>query len=91
MQVEASMPLKTVIPMERRAAAPAPVANTRGSTPRMKAIDVITIGRKRVRAASTAAASMASPSSSRSSRANSTMRIAFLLDSAISRTRPIWV
>src|SRR6476469_6652402 len=51
MQVDASMPLNTVMPIDLRAAAPAPVANTRGSTPRMKAIDVITMGRKRFRAA----------------------------------------
>jgi hypothetical protein len=58
MQVEASMPLKTVIPIERGAAAPAPVAKTRGSTPRMKAIDVIRIGQiTRARAGARANAS----------------------------------
>src|SRR5262249_42251682 len=54
-QVEASMPLNTVIPIDLRALAPAPVATTRGATPRMKANDVIRIGRRRARAASTAA------------------------------------
>ena len=53
-QVDAIMPLKTLMPRERRALAPAPVARTNGSTPRMKANDVIRIGRNRVRAASTA-------------------------------------
>ncbi len=35
--VEATMPPATVVPMELRPAAPAPVARARGSTPRMKA------------------------------------------------------
>jgi hypothetical protein len=49
-QVEAIMPLKTLIPRERRALAPAPVASTRGKTPRMKAKEVMRIGRILVRA-----------------------------------------
>ena len=48
--VEASMPPATVVPTELRAAAPAPVAYASGSTPRMKAIEVIRIGRSRMRA-----------------------------------------
>ena len=51
-QVDASMPVNTVIPIDTRALAPAPLASTSGTTPRMKANDVITIGRKRARAAS---------------------------------------
>ena len=47
------MPLNA-IPMEARAAAP-PLASTSGTTPRMKAKEVMMIGRKRLRAASTAA------------------------------------
>ena len=39
------IPPSTVNPMVRRATAPAPVASTSGITPRIKAIDVITIGR----------------------------------------------
>ena len=44
------MPLKTVMPMDLRAEAPAPVARTSGATPRMNANDVIRMGRKRARA-----------------------------------------
>src|SRR5436190_3382273 len=87
-QVEAIMPVNTVMPMEMRALAPAPLASTSGSTPRIKANEVITMGRKRARAASTAASKIALPSA-RCSRANSTMRMAFLADSAISSTSPI--
>ena len=46
-QVEAIMPLNTQMPSETRAAAPAPVAVTSGTTPRMNANEVIRIGRKR--------------------------------------------
>ena len=84
------MPVNTVMPIEARALAPAPVASTSGSTPRMKANEVIRIGRKRARAASTAASTIDLPSA-RNSRANSTIRIAFFADSAISSTMPIWV
>ena len=52
------MPLKTAIPIEARAEAPAPRASTSGSTPRIKAKEVITMGRKRLCAASTAASVM---------------------------------
>jgi hypothetical protein len=45
------MPPITPTPIAHWLAAPAPLANARGSTPRMKAMDVITIGRKRKRAA----------------------------------------
>lgn len=41
-QVDAIMPEKTVIPIDFRALAPAPVARTSGSTPRMNAKDVRT-------------------------------------------------
>jgi hypothetical protein len=44
------MPVNTVMPIDTRALAPAPLASTSGTTPRMKANDVITIGRKRARA-----------------------------------------
>jgi hypothetical protein len=59
--VEAIMPPKTVVPTECRPACRAPVASTSGSTPRMKANDVIRIGRRRMRAASTAASTIGSP------------------------------
>ena len=50
------MPLNTDSPSDARELAPAPVAVTSGTTPRMNANDVIRMGRNRVRAASTAAA-----------------------------------
>ena len=84
------MPPNTAMPIERRAAAPAPVARTSGNTPRMKANEVMTIGRNRSRAASTAASRIGLPSS-RCWRAYSTIRMPFLLPSAISRMMPIWV
>ena len=83
------MPENTVMPIDLRALAPAPVASTSGATPRMKANEVIRIGRKRARAASTAD-SRSTCLASCSSRATSTIRMAFLADSAISRIRPIW-
>src|SRR5438067_1115858 len=49
------MPLKTAVPSERRISAPAPCAITNGTTPRMKAKDVIRIGRSRSLHASTVA------------------------------------
>jgi hypothetical protein len=84
------MPLNTVMPIERRALAPAPVANTSGSTPRMKANEVMMIGRKRTRAAAITASAASAPAAW-CSRATSTIRIAFLADSAISSTSPICV
>src|SRR5215213_9672685 len=89
-QVEAIMPVNTVMPIDLRALAPAPVAITSGTTERMKAIEVIRIGRKRARAASTADWAIGWPSLMCRSRATSTIRIAFLADSAISRIKPIW-
>ena len=89
-RVEASMPPKTTVPSDCWLAAPAPLAVTSGTTPRMKANEVMTIGRNRRCVASTAASTMSLPSA-RSSRANSTTRMAFLAASAIISTRPIWV
>ena len=45
--VEAIMPPNTAVPRARCPAAPAPSAISSGTTPRMKANEVITIGRKR--------------------------------------------
>lgn len=53
----------------------------------MKAMEVITIGRRRKRQASSAASTMPLPCIS-SSRANSTIRIAFLHARPINTTRP---
>ena len=88
-KVEATMPPATVVPMELRPAAPAPVAKARGRTPRMNARDVIRIGRRRIRADSTAASTMERPRP-RSCSANSTMRIEFFAASPMSRIRPTW-
>ena len=55
-----------------------------------KASDVIRIGRRRRRLASIAACTGVRPANS-SSRANSTIRMAFFADSPTSTMRPIWV
>ena len=75
--------------MSRLAAEPGPEANRRGSSPSMKASDVITIGRKRSLAAVRAACTASTPLST-SSLANSTMRMAFFATRPTSITRPIW-
>ena len=83
------IPKNTPVPMFWRLALPGPVANTRGSMPRMKARDVITIGLNLRCAAVTAASSIGFPFST-SSLANSTMRMAFFATSPTSITSPIW-
>ena len=75
--VAATMPPNTVNPIVRLATAPAPVANTSGITPRINAIDVISMGRKRRLTASRVDLMSSSPWSTRSL-ANSTIRMAFL-------------
>ena len=50
------MPENTAVPSVWRGSAPAPTAQTSGTTPKMKASEVIRIGRSRSRAASTATA-----------------------------------
>ena len=55
MKVAASIPPTTPVPIERRAAAPAPVDTISGITPSTKASEVMMIGRKRRRAACSAA------------------------------------
>ncbi len=88
MPVAASMPPMTTVPRIRRETAPEPVAVQSGTQPRMKANEVIKIGRNRMRAP-VSAASMRDLPFSYSSRANSTMRIAFLAARPMSITRPI--
>ena len=61
-----------------------------GTTPAMNAKEVIRIGRSLIRAASSAAWKRSCPFLSRS-RANSTIRIAFLHASPTRTSRPIWV
>ncbi len=89
MNVAASMPPITPVPIEWRAPAPAPVDSASGNTPRMNASDVMTIGRKRRRAASIAASVSDLPSSRCMCAANSTIRIAFFAASPTSVTSPI--
>src|SRR5690606_15392602 len=55
MKVAANIPPRTPVPIECREAAPAPLEIASGTTPRMKASEVMTIGRRRSRAASSAA------------------------------------
>ena len=84
------MPLKTATPSDCRISAPAPWAKSRGTTPRMKAIEVMMIGRSRSRQASSVASRIGLPRPW-ISLANWTIRIEFLLASPTSTTRPIWV
>ncbi len=88
MTLAAAIPPITVVPMIWRATAPAPLAVHRGTHPRMKANEVIRIGRRRRRAPSRAASASGLPFSN-SSLANSTIRIAFFAARPISITRPI--
>ena len=55
------MPPKTTVPMACWLAAPAPPADSNGTTPKMKAKEVMTMGRKRRRVASIAASVMDRP------------------------------
>ena len=61
MNVDATMPPITPVPMAFRAAAPAPLAVASGRTPRIKVYAVIRMGRRRSRAASIAASAMLRP------------------------------
>ena len=90
MTVAADMPAKTAVPSDHRDAEPAPVAIISGTTPRMKANDVMRIGRNRSLAPSIAASTIDRPSFSCFAFANSTIRMAFLAASPRSMTRPIW-
>ncbi len=81
------MPPITPVPMARWLAEPAPDDTTSGSTPRMKANEVIRIGRKRRWHAASVASTRLLPCACRSF-ANSMIRIAFLADSPITAIRP---
>src|ERR1051325_2528152 len=82
-------PPRTRVPADRRAPAPAPVEKASGITPRMKASEVMRIGRKRSLAASTAAAEADSPCSCFIT-AYSTIRMACFAARPSSVTSPIW-
>jgi len=89
MAVAASIPPMTVVPMICRATEPAPVAKNKGTHPRMKAKEVIKIGRS-LSLAPASAASMRGLPFSYSALANSTIRMAFLAARPINITSPIW-
>jgi len=59
--VPIARPVEMTSPIANREAAPAPLANTSGSTPKTMAAVVIKIGRSRVPAAATIAACFAFP------------------------------
>ena len=52
------MPKNTAVPRDWRISAPAPTAHTSGMTPKMNESEVMTMGRKRTRAAWRAASEM---------------------------------
>src|SRR6185312_896268 len=84
-------PVKITKPMSWRPAAPAPPANTSGTTPSTMAMVVIRIGRKRTAAASSIASRLLYPCSRCNWLANSTIRMPCLLIRPTSVTRPTWV
>ena len=81
------MPLTSTMPMELRAAAPAPVTSVSGKLPAMVATVVISTGRSRSMAASRMACGFVRPRRW-SWLANSTMRMPFLEISPTSVIRP---
>ena len=83
-----AIPNTTAAPRAMRLSAPAPVANSKGITPNTKAKDVIKIGLNRTCPASYAASLIEFPSALKS-RANSTIRIPFFAERAISKIIPI--
>src|SRR6516165_10182518 len=87
--VALSMPPTTAVPMAMRLAAPAPVATASGNVPKMKAIEVMRMGRNRSCAACKAASAKDAPCSKKA-RANSTMRMAFLVASPMVVNSPTW-
>ena len=84
------MPATTALPMDTRAPAPGPVATASGRQPRMNANEVIRIGRRRRRDASTAASTTPMPFSI-FILAYSTIKIAFLAARPISIIKPICI
>ncbi len=82
------MPPNTPVPSACCVSELAPDAMTKGTTPQVKAREVIRIGRKRSLAAATVASTKLIPSSL-SILANSTIKIAFLAERPIIVIRPI--
>ena len=83
------MPPITPVPMARWLAPPAPVDVARGTTPSVKASEVMMIGRNRRCAAASADSSALRPCACRSF-ANSMIRIAFFADKPMMVIRPTW-
>ncbi|MNZ85505.1 hypothetical protein D3C78_1042990 [compost metagenome] len=81
------MPPITPVPIACWLAELAPLAIASGTTPRMNASEVMTIGRRRRRAACTVASTRSWPSSTRLL-ANSMIRMAFFADRPIRVIRP---
>ena len=77
----------TPVPMAWRLLAPAPVEIAKGNTPPTNAIEVIRMGRKRSRQASSVASTNSLPCDC-SSRANSMIRMAFLAESPMMAISP---
>ncbi len=80
---------QTPMPMEISPFAPAPVEKINGSMPKIITVAVITIGRKRKRAAASAAAVMERPFSRLSFTATSVSNIAVFANMPMSITRPV--
>ena len=87
--VPVSMPPTTPVPMARWLAEPAPVARNSGTTPSVKAMEVMMMGRNRRWAAASAASTTLLPWACRSL-ANSMIRMAFLADSPMMVISPTW-
>lgn len=81
-------PAHYTVPTAFCAPEPAPVLITSGITPRINANEVIRIGRKRIRTASSVASIRPLPSLSIKSLANSTISIAFFADKPMVVSRP---
>ncbi len=85
---ELASPPITTVPSERRDADPASSASASGNMPAIMETVVMTIGRKRSRAACLMAAAFSSPANTFTS-AKSTRRMPFLLTRPTSMTVPI--
>lgn len=86
--VAVTIPPITPVPTAFCAPEPAPELITSGITPRINAVDVIRIGRRRIRTASSVASIRPLPSFSIRSLANSTISIAFFADKPMVVSRP---
>jgi hypothetical protein len=84
-----SMPPITPVPMACWLPEPAPLEIARGRTPKMKASEVMMIGRRRMRTAFQGGVDQDMPFSYRSL-ANSTIRMAFLAARPMVVSRPTW-